>query len=253
MGSSSRTTGGRRRELHRQHQPEPLPLGQVAWVVVARQPGHDAVGQRPAGAGRGARSPGRPARTPRRPSPGRAGRPASAARGRPATALPAGGSAPSTRTVPACAAAGRVQRPQQRRLAGAVPPHHRHDLPGGHARGRRRAARRPRRTARPARARRAPTPGSCGGCRRRPSRDRRRNQGVEALAQRARPAGGRRGPTAARDPSRPGGRAAPPAGASGDAASALGGARAAPSRPRAAPPSRRAARPARGGARPSRR
>ncbi len=55
MGSSRRSDRRGAGELHRQHQAEPLSLGQVARVVVARQPGDDAIGQGPAGAGRGAR------------------------------------------------------------------------------------------------------------------------------------------------------------------------------------------------------
>ena len=75
-------------------------------------------------------------------------------------APPPAGRRPSTCTVPACRAAGRVQRPQQRRLARAVAAHQGDDLARGARRGRPRARRRRRRSARPARAPSSTAPGS---------------------------------------------------------------------------------------------
>ena len=183
VGSSRRSTGRRAGELHRQHQPEPLSLGQVARVVVARQPGHDAIGERPARAGRGARSRGRPARTPRPPWPGTAGRPASGARGRSGERGAAGGSAPSTRDRARLHAGRPGAAPTAARTCPSrCAPSPRRPRRGA-PRGRRRAGRRRRRSARPARARRAPPPGSRGAASTKTVTRRRRNQGVEAIAE----------------------------------------------------------------------
>ena len=78
------------------------------------------------------RTRGRPGRTPRRPCRGRAGRPGSGARGRPAAGpRPAEsdlGRSPSTWTEPALAGPGALERPQQRGLARAVAAHQGGDL-----------------------------------------------------------------------------------------------------------------------------